>query len=356
MNNIFFDPFVIFCTVILLGYAVGQLKIFGFSLDLSAILLVAVFFGMMNPVDIQSIYSTMKTLSSFGTMLFISAIGVNSGNLLRRRFSKIHLYGFFIGSWMVITAIFTMKFFSCSWLEMDDSVLAGILCGALTSTPGLATLSDSSHIDFSTATVGYGSTYLFGVLGTVLFIQILSKIKKVDFKHESTFQKKLHAVPKTKDFIFLQAIIIIGKIIGSISVPILDFSLGSSGGILCCGIIFGLMKKGDADYSLFRNIGLVLFLASSGISAGISFSGALILKNIIIGMLLTIIPILNGYMICLFLKINTVLSLGIVAGGMTSSPAFGVLMKNKTEATIASVYSMSYLGALCTIIIGMRIL
>lgn len=61
----------------------------------------------------------------------------------------------------------------------DISFLLGILCGALTSTPGLACVCDMRNIDPSVAFAGYGAAYLFVVIGVVLFVQVfLRKAEK----------------------------------------------------------------------------------------------------------------------------------------------------------------------------------
>ena len=63
----------------------------------------------------------------------------------------------------------------------------GLLTGGLTSTPGLSAAQDvvSESADaLSQLTAGYGIAYLFGVLGVVLFVQIMPKILKVDIDKE----------------------------------------------------------------------------------------------------------------------------------------------------------------------------
>ncbi len=359
MINILTDPFFIFSVVIILGYIIGKIKFWGFSLQLSSILLIAVFCGVILSIakdDTIAIQTTMKNLSSFGTLLFISAIGLTSGRVLRTEFSKIQICGFIIASLMVISAILTMKLVENLNIESDYSMLTGILCGALTSTPGLVTLADSPFIVTSHATIGYGSAYIFGVFGIVLFVQIVCKFNKIEIAPKSMVSQSQSFIPQISDLIDLFVTIIIGKVIGYIAIPFFGFSLGSTGGILCSGLILSSIQKKNTNYSLFQNLGLIIFLASTGITAGIDFLNDLSIKNVLIGILFTIIPILSGYIICFCLKMNTLTTLGIIAGGMTSSPAFGILMNHEPENSVASVYSMSYLGALCTIVIGMRIL
>lgn len=94
--------------IIIFGYLVEKAKIFGFSFGIASILPVGVFVGVLIKskafeVNVDRFLLTTQTISSFGTVLFIAAIGLTSGNLIRKRFSGIHLYGFFIGSLMVLS-------------------------------------------------------------------------------------------------------------------------------------------------------------------------------------------------------------------------------------------------------------
>ena len=353
------DPIMMIFIIIIFGYLVEKAKIFGFSFGIASILPVGVLVGVLIKskafeVNVDRFLLTTQTISSFGTVLFIAAIGLTSGNLIRKRFSRIHLYGFFIGSLMVLSSVLSMQILKK--LPIDYSTLTGILCGALTSSPGLAALSDSSHINQSAATIGYGSAYLYGVFGIVLFVQIIGKYKKCQPAQPIANLSKNNNNLEMKDFIVLLTTIVVGKLIGYIRFPITDISIGSSGGILCCGIVVGVLKNKCVNYNLFRNIGLFLFLSGTSLSAGINFSSFSLFMNTLVGLVLTIIPILFGYILCQLLKISVWESLYIVAGGMTSSPAFGILEQNDAMPTYVPLYSISYLGALCTIIFSVRFL
>ena len=103
---------------------------------------------------------------------------------------------------------------------------------------------------------------------------------------------------------------------------------------------------------LYRNFGLVLFFVGNGIPAGMSLSSGFDVKLFFYGTLMSIVPICSGVIFSkLFSRDNSVSS--IVAGGMTSTPAVGVLLRKQCQVSLES-YSMAYVGALLTIILLVR--
>ena len=56
------------------------------------------------------------------------------------------------------------------------------MSGALTSTPGLAAALDATGS--ANASIGYGIAYPFGVIGVVLFVQLMPKILHTDMDAE----------------------------------------------------------------------------------------------------------------------------------------------------------------------------
>ena len=76
-------------------------------------------------------------------------------------------------------------------------------------------------------------------------------------------------------------------------------------------------------------------------------------KTIIYGVLLTIMPITVGvFLYKMFF--NDSLSATTIAGGMTSTPAIGVLVEKYNNISL-SKYALAYFGALITIVILIRI-
>ncbi|MDX1740574.1 MAG: TrkA C-terminal domain-containing protein, partial [Rhodothermales bacterium] len=64
-------------------------------------------------------------------------------------------------------------------LGIPADLAAGLFAGALTSTPGLAAVMESLPPG-SQAAVGYGISYAFGVLGVVVFVQLVPRVLTVD--------------------------------------------------------------------------------------------------------------------------------------------------------------------------------
>ena len=62
--------------------------------------------------------------------------------------------------------------------SLNNASMYGVFCGAMTSTPALSTVCEISESYVAAATAGYACTYIFGVVGVVVFVQILSNNKK----------------------------------------------------------------------------------------------------------------------------------------------------------------------------------
>lgn len=351
--------------VIILGYYLGRIKVFKVSLDLSGVLIVAVFAGWMlsltnypwTIVDVTEYESNMKFFSTFGTALFVSSIGLSTGAVLDFQKWK-DMKAIAIGSLMACSSFAVMRVIAMLDINISMSKLLGVLCGALTTTPGLSAACELKNVIPEEAVLGYGCAYLFGVIATVLFVQIASN--SLNFPHEEDNKVVDNCEQKCAlgGLVQIGCTVILGKLLGNIE--IVNFSLGSSGGMLCSGIVIGfIVKRMLPMKSLtakmltpFRNTGLVLFFVGNGIPAGMQLSGGVDLKMIIYGVLLSIIPIIVG---AFFYKVffNDRLLATAIAGGMTSTPAIGVLVEKYNNISL-SKYALAYFGALITIVILIR--
>ncbi len=165
-QNSYFSLFVI----VALGYMLGSIKIKGVSLDVSAVIFIALLFGhfgVLIPADIQN----------FGMILFIFTIGIQAGPGFLDSFKS-------KGRDLAILTVILISCaglvsFLCSWLfDIDAATVTGLLAGALTSTPGLAAAIESTGSSLSS--IGYGIAYPFGVIGVILFVKLLPKIMRTD--------------------------------------------------------------------------------------------------------------------------------------------------------------------------------
>lgn len=165
-QNSYFSLFVI----VALGYMLGSIKIKGVSLDVSAVIFIALLFGhfgILIPSDLQN----------FGMILFIFTIGIQAGPGFLDSFKSkgrqlAVLTTILIGSAGLVS-------FLCGWLfDIDAATVTGLLAGALTSTPGLAAAIEATGSSLSS--IGYGIAYPFGVIGVILFVKLLPKLMRVN--------------------------------------------------------------------------------------------------------------------------------------------------------------------------------
>lgn len=352
--NIFSSPIILAFTVIVLGYLIGKIKIYRLSFDLSAILIVSVVAGYVFSIYFPSVLTTefksgVNLISKFGTALFVSCIGLTSGASVSKGINFRNITCFFIGIMMVIASVISMKMIILFDPNINHYVMLGILCGSLTTTPGLSAVCDIANANSDYAVLGYGCAYLFGVIGVVVFVQLM--LLKAD-KSES-FQSENTNIDKNVEIIFpLCLSIVTGSVLGELS------TIGSSSGVLFVSILIGVilgkskLNLSNEQMSFCRSLGLVLFFAGSGINAGNRLTSGFELKWFVYGIILTIIPIVCGYFITkIFLKGLSNTHLAVIAGGMTSSPAIGVLLRKSRASVDLSAYSFSYIGALITIIL-----
>ncbi len=386
-SSLFSVIFLVFA-IIALGYLVGGISIKGISLGTAGVLLVALLYGVVasyvpsfniGETTINLFNADLKTkfslVSSIGTSLFVTAVGLIAGPKFFRTFNRKSLAYIVMG--VVVIAIGAGTAAVCTILDpnLSPEMAVGLLTGALTSTPGLSAAKEVAA-DADAATAGYGIAYLYGVLGVVLFVQIMPKLLKVNIAEErKTFvaanaieipepKKKLVEIDSLGIFPFILAVAF-GCIIGSIKIPGINFSLGTSGGTLFAGLIVGHFGHiGPIDcrikkdtLKVMRELGLVLFLVGAGVPGGVNFMANLKLSYFIYGIIMTTVPMVVGFILAKFVfKLSIFNNLGSITGGMTSTPALGALISTAGTDDVASAYASTYPVALVCVVLAAKIL
>ena len=166
LHSSYFSLFLI----VALGFMLGRVKIKGLSLDVSAVIFIALLFGHFGVI-------IPKELGNFGLVLFIFTIGIQAGpgffDSFRSKGKTLILITMLIICSACLTAVGLKYAF-----DIDTPSVVGLIAGALTSTPGLAVAIDSTHSPL--ASIAYGIAYPFGVIGVILFVKLLPKIMRVD--------------------------------------------------------------------------------------------------------------------------------------------------------------------------------
>ena len=350
--------------VIVAGLAIGRIRIKGISVGIAGILFAAIFVGFLtnnlipneSPEIIANAQSTLKTFSKLGTALFVSVIGLQTGFSIKNH-SKNSVLAFIIGSIMSLSGVAVMLLLSILDKSINYASLLGILCGALTSTPGLSSVCELISSGSENVVMGYGCSYLFGVILVVFFAQLFAKRCTDNSKSVSQQQEiKSKIYP---EFILISLTALLGNILGSIKISTLSF--GTTACTLMVGLIVGygfikVSKKSIVSnqcLNVFRNLGLALFFVGTGFSTGTQYI-AFDIRSILYGMLITLSAIVCGWGLCKLVEGKYPLHQGfIIAGGMTSSPAYGVLSSITTKSSV-NCFSFSYFGALISLIVAIQ--
>ena len=200
-------PFLMFSTFvcIFLGLLLGRINIKGVSLGSSGVFIIALLYGSLFSSHIKSTISQatkdgknidissngLKILENIGLVLFIGSVGFISGPNFFTNLKKNFKSYLIVGLLVILTAtlisviIFYIGKKSEENTEEFTAMIAGIFAGSLTSTPAFSAAKASAEGEYESAvTVGYGLAYIFGVIGVVLFVQIVPKISNVDMDIE----------------------------------------------------------------------------------------------------------------------------------------------------------------------------
>ncbi len=390
LSSILSIIFIVF-TIATLGYLVGGISIKGISLGSAGILVVAIAYGVLLSYfpefefsgktitlwSVETVKPKFDLVSNIGTALFVTAVGLIAGPKFFRTFNKKSISYIFLG--FIIIAVGAGSAIALSAITGTDSnMMIGILTGALTSTPGLAAAKEVALTPEAQnmATAGYGIAYLFGVLGVVLFVQLMPRIMKVNVQEEvakftqikvnmgDDSGKKRIQLEDMGFFPFFLSIAL-GVIIGAIKIPGINFSLGTSGGTLIAGLIIGHFghigpidcKIPKASLNLFRELGLILFLIGAGVPGGINFVANVKLAYFLYGVILTLVPMIVGFIVAKYVfKLSIFNNLGSITGGMTSTPALGTLISVTGSDDVASAYAATYPIALVAVVVAARVM
>lgn len=361
-----FSPLIIVFSAIFSGSLIGKIKVRGFSLGVSGVLFVSIVTGCVlsfcgNVLDVgyaDSLWATSKTVSSFGTCIFVASIGLTSGFSDFRANLKYILKYCGIGVIVPLTGIILTVVIKTVDKTADESTLIGVLCGAMTNTPALAASQELPGVNGSLSTLGYGSAYLYGVFSIVTFVQIIAKrAKRAASPPEQELKRSIDTLP------LIALSVAIGTILGK--VPLFNsISLGLSGGVLLAGMCVGIAykkinRKKSFDYktiNTYRNLGLVMFFVGEGLPAGYALRDQFGVKPLIYGIAISTAAILFGFFCArIIFKLDKSTCAGVLAGGMTSTPAVNTLIDSGIDVNLPS-FSAAYVCSMITMIVGVRTL
>lgn len=371
-----------------LGYVLGRITIKGISLGTAGVFIVALVYGcffhetLSEEINVDFVSSALKIVDNLGLILFVTAVGFIAGPSFFGNFKKnfksyvlLAIIIIFSGGLACAACIMIGRNFTSLDSGEFTALMTGILSGALTSTPGFSAAKDAASQYESAVSVGYGIAYIFGVLGVVLFVQLVPKIMKADMSKERELlndgsdtkkksNKDLKLIEMDEFGIMPFALAaVIGIIVGSFKFG--NFSLSTTGGCLFTSLIFGHfahfgkvdVTPKDSTLKVFRELGLMLFLIGAGVAGGAKFAEYFEVVYFLYGMVMTIVPMILGFLFAKYvLKLSLLNNLGSLTGGMTSTPALGTLISTAGTEKVAAAYASTYPVALISVVIVSQLL
>lgn len=388
-----------------LGYAIGRITIKGISLGTAGVFIIALLFGavfskVVTNTLVQTVageavsYSTnaLKIVENIGLILFVTSVGFIAGPSFFKNLKQNYKSYILLGLVIILAGAGTCVacYFAGKSAESDSkefvAMLVGLLSGSLTSTPAFSAAKATVAAQYEDAvTVGHGIAYLFGVIGVVLFVQLIPKLTKANMEEEKKIIKisatdPVKKEPKQRRFLkmdsfglmpfFLAALI--GILVGAIKIPLSSkgfsgttFSLTTTGGTLIVSLIFGhLGHVGKMSLQVerkvlevFREYGLMLFLIGAGVAGGSKFIEYFHAIYFVYGVIMTLVPMIVGYLFAKYvLKLSLLNNLGSITGGMTSTPALGTLINVAGTNDVASAYAATYPIALIAVVVASQLI
>ena len=176
---------LLYSFVIASGVLLGKMKIFGVSLGVTFVLFVGILLGHFGFTGNREI---MNFIQDFGLILFVFCIGLQVGPSFFSSFKKGGVTMNLIATGVVLLNIVVMLVLWLTLFNPEDlPMLVGVLCGAVTNTPGLGAASEAlSQTGYTGPDIanGYACAYPLGVVGIIGATILLRHLCRVNLKKE----------------------------------------------------------------------------------------------------------------------------------------------------------------------------
>ena len=392
ITGITFFMFALFA-IIAVGFALGRITVKGISLGDAGVFIVALLFGCLFYGSLESqlpLYTekALKIVESLGLILFVTSVGFIAGPKFFGNFKK-NFKSYVVLALVVILAgglaavgciFFGRGVMGEANHDELTAMVVGLLSGSLTSTPAFSAAKATVDPAYEGAvSVGHGIAYIFGVIGVVLFVQIIPKLSHANMDEERaklvvSSDEEVKKQPKGKifdldghGFAAFALAAIVGIFVGMIKIPLTAkglsgtcFSLTTTGGCLLTSLVFGhfahigpvnVTPKGST-LKIFKELGLILFLVGAGIAGGAEFGELFKFSYFIYGIVMTVVPMIVGFVFAKYvLRLSLLNNLGSLTGAMTSTPALGTLIGVSKTDDVASAYAATYPIALIAVVL-----
>ena len=191
LQTLFLDPnsiahiVLLYAFVIAAGVLLGKIKIFGISLGVTFVLFAGIVAGHFGFTGNTSI---LNFIQDFGLILFVFCIGLQVGPSFFSSFKKggvsMNLVAMGIVTLNIVVAL--ALYYGLNG-RIDMAMMVGILCGAVTNTPGLGAANEAlRELGYTGPQIamGYACAYPLGVIGIIASTIVLRYICRVNLQKE----------------------------------------------------------------------------------------------------------------------------------------------------------------------------
>lgn len=187
------QTFVFLSITGILGVLLGRLRLGHLKLGIAGVLFAGLFVGHLG-VTVEA--NILHFVKEFGLILFVYSIGLDVGprfmTSLRNNGLKINILAIaivFLGFFIAIGVKYIF--------DVPSEVITGIMCGAVTNTPGLGAAQQVITEQMSNGGVasqltgmGYAVAYPFGIMGIILVMVLIRMFFRIKITNESIDYKK----------------------------------------------------------------------------------------------------------------------------------------------------------------------
>lgn len=192
----------LYAFVIAAGVLLGKIKLFGISLGVTFVLFVGILAGHFGFTGNPAILSFVQ---DFGLILFVFCIGLQVGPSFFSSFKKggITMNMLAVGI-VALNIVVALVLYYALQGRVDIPMMVGILCGAVTNTPGLGAANEALqqlHYQGPEIAMGYACAYPLGVMGIILSLIAIRYICYQNMQKEAEdIQKEEEANPHLKPY------------------------------------------------------------------------------------------------------------------------------------------------------------
>lgn len=192
----------LYAFVIAAGVLLGKIKFFGISLGVTFVLFVGIMVGHFGFTGNPAILSFIQ---DFGLILFVFCIGLQVGPSFFSSFKKggITMNLLAVGIVMLNIAVALALYYALQG-RVEMPMMVGILCGAVTNTPGLGAANEAlQQLSYNGPEIamGYACAYPLGVMGIILSMIVIRYLCRVDMNLEAEeIQQEEEANPHLKPY------------------------------------------------------------------------------------------------------------------------------------------------------------